>query len=146
MKHVKMATKFIPCFARGCIKQFNCFRPPPYKPVLNNILQLFTLSSKLDISTAHQTTGCRVFSTIAAKEFKVSTFICKREISGLSSPLMMSLYVIETRLPFSINLQAGKHFTSMNLRSGSFLKPFNKLAVRVLSGIKHSAIDSCLYT
>ena len=27
-------------------------------------------------------------------------------------------------------------YTSMNLRNGSFLKPFNKLAVRVLSGIK----------
>ena len=28
-----------------------------------------------------------------------------------------------------------KMFMSMNLRNGSFLKPFNKLVVRVLSGI-----------
>ena len=33
----------------------------------------------------------------------------------------------------------------MNLQNGSFLKPYNKLAVRVLSGIKNSAIASCFY-
>ena len=57
----------------------------------------------------------------------------------------VSLFVIKTRLPFSINFLLDftaqtrsifKMFTSMNLRNGSFLKPFNKLAVRVLSGIK----------
>ena len=64
------------------------------------------------------------------------------------------IYVIKTRLPFSINFfldftahtkSIFKILTSMNLRNGSFLKPYNKLAVRVLSGIKHSAIASCLY-
>ena len=63
--------------------------------------------------------------------------------------------VIKTRLPFSINFfldftvhkrSIFKIFTSMNLRNGSVLKPYNKLAVRVLSDIKHSAIASCLYT
>ena len=39
-----------------------------------------------------------------------------------------------------------KMFTSMNLRNRSFLKPFNELAFFVLSGVKHSAIASCLYT
>ena len=62
---------------------------------------------------------------------------------------------IKIRLPFSIYFLLDftphtrsifKIFTSMNLQNGSFLKPFNKLAVRVLSGIKHSAIASCLYT
>ena len=64
-------------------------------------------------------------------------------------------YVLETRLPFSINFLLDftahtrsifKFFTSMNLRNGSILKPFNELAVRVLSGVKHSAVASCLYT
>ena len=65
------------------------------------------------------------------------------------------LNVIETRLPFSINFfldftahtkSIFKIFTLMNLRNGSFLKPFNKLAIRVLSSIKYSAIASYLYT
>ena len=68
---------------------------------------------------------------------------------------MVSLYVITTRLPFSIysfldftahTRSIFKIFTSMNLRNDSFSNPFNKLAVRVLPGIKHSTIASCLYT
>ena len=65
----------------------------------------------------------------------------------------MSVFICDkTRLPFSIYFLLDftahtrsifKIFTSMNLRNGSFLKQFNKLAVRVLSGIKHSAIASC---
>ena len=56
---------------------------------------------------------------------------------------------LKTRLPFSkkIFLDFTAHtrsifklFTSINLRNGSFFKPYNKLAVRVLSGIEHSAI------
>ena len=52
-------------------------------------------------------------------------------------------------LPFSINFLLDftahtrsifKLFMSMYLRNGSFLKPFNKLAVRVLSGIKHNFV------
>ena len=59
----------------------------------------------------------------------------------------------KTRLPFSINFfldfmthirSIFKIFTSMNLRNYSFVKPYNKLAVRVLSGRKHSVIASCL--
>ena len=60
----------------------------------------------------------------------------------------MSVFICDkARLPFSIYFLLDftahtrsifKIFTSMNLRNGSFLKPFNKLAVRVLSGIKHS--------
>ena len=66
----------------------------------------------------------------------------------------MTLNVLKTRLPFSINFfldftaharSIFKIFTSMNLQNGSFLKPYNKLAVRVLSGIKNSAIASCFY-
>ena len=62
----------------------------------------------------------------------------------------MSLYVIKTRLPFSINFLLDftvhtrsifKIVTSMNLQNGSFLKPFKKLAVRVSSGLKYSAIE-----
>ena len=59
----------------------------------------------------------------------------------------MSVFICDkARLPFSIYFLLDftvhtrsifKMFTSMNLRNGSFLKPFNKLAVRVLSGIKH---------
>ena len=68
------------------------------------------------------------------------------------------IYVIKIkeRLPFSINFVLDftantrsifKIFTSRNLRNGSFMKPYNnKLAVRTLSGIKHSAIASCLCT
>ena len=68
----------------------------------------------------------------------------------------MSVFLCDKeRLPFSINFfldltsytkSIFKMFTSMNLRNGLFVKPYNKLAVRVLSGIKHSAIASCLYT
>ena len=57
----------------------------------------------------------------------------------------MSVFICDkARLPFSIYFLLDfmahtrsifKIFTSMNLRNGSFLKPFNKLAVRVLSGI-----------
>ena len=63
----------------------------------------------------------------------------------------VSLCVQETRLPFSINFLLNfmahtrsifKMFTSMNLRNGSFLKPFKKLAV--LSSIKH--IPDIFYT
>ena len=67
---------------------------------------------------------------------------------------LISVFICDkARLPFSIyflldftahTMSIFKSFTSMNLRNGSFLqKPFNKLAVRVLSGIKHSAISSC---
>ena len=53
------------------------------------------------------------------------------------------------RLSFSINLfldftahtrSIFNIFTLMNLQNGSFLKQYNKLPVRVLSRIKHSAI------
>ena len=57
----------------------------------------------------------------------------------------MSVFTCDKgRRPFSIHFLLDftaharsifKMFTSMNLRKGSFLKPFNKLAVRVLSGI-----------
>ena len=56
------------------------------------------------------------------------------------------------RLLFSINFfldftastkSIFKIFMSMNLRNRLFLKTYNKIAVRVLSGIKHSAIASC---
>ena len=58
--------------------------------------------------------------------------------------------MIKTRLPFSINFLLDftvhtrsifKIVTSMNLQNGSFLKPFKKLAVRVSSGLKYSAIE-----
>ena len=65
----------------------------------------------------------------------------------------MSVFICDkARLPFSIYFllyftahtrSIIKIFTSMNLRNGSFLKPFNKLAIRVLSSIKHLAIASC---
>ena len=65
----------------------------------------------------------------------------------------MSAFICDkARLPFSIYFLLDftartrsilKIFTSINLRNGSFLKLFNKLAVRALSGIKHSAIASC---
>ena len=62
----------------------------------------------------------------------------------------MSVFICDKeRLPFSFTGHTRsifKMFTSMNLRIGSFLKPYNKLAVRVLSGLKHSAIASCFYT
>ena len=62
----------------------------------------------------------------------------------------MQVFILcdKARLPFSIYFLLDftahtrsifKIFTSMNLRNGKF----NKLAVRVLSGIKHSAIASC---
>ena len=57
----------------------------------------------------------------------------------------MSVFIYDkARLPFSIYflLEITAHtrsifkiFTWMKLRNGSFFKPFNKLAVRVLSGI-----------
>ena len=49
----------------------------------------------------------------------------------------MSVFICDKqRLQFSIIF---KIFTSMNSRNGSFLKPYNKLAFRILSCIKHSA-------
>ena len=63
-----------------------------------------------------------------------------------------TLNMINTRLAFSIHFfldftthtrSIFKMFTSMNLRNGSFLKRLNKLAVCVLSGIKHSTIALC---
>ena len=59
---------------------------------------------------------------------------------------MSVLICDKERLAFSINFfldvtdrtrSIFKNLTSMNLRNGSFLKPYNKLAVRVLLGIKH---------
>ena len=60
---------------------------------------------------------------------------------------MSVLICDKERRPFSINFflhftahtrSIFKLFKSMSLRNGSFLKPYNKLAVCVLSGIKHS--------
>ena len=56
-----------------------------------------------------------------------------------------TLAVFDTFLPgfygsHKVNLQ------NVYVSELSFLKPYTKLAVRVLSGIKHSAIASCLYT
>ena len=60
---------------------------------------------------------------------------------------------LKVRLPFSINLlldftaRTSSILLFFNWRKNLFLKPFNKLTVRVLSSsIKHSAIASCLYT
>ena len=65
----------------------------------------------------------------------MSVFICDK------ARLLFSIYFL---LDFTAHTRSiFKIFMSMNLRNGSFLKPFNKLAVRVLSGIKHSAITSC---
>ena len=49
-----------------------------------------------------------------------------------------TLAVFDKFLPGFYTRSIFKIFTSMNLRNGLFLKPFNKLAVPVLSGIKHS--------
>ena len=65
----------------------------------------------------------------------MSVFICDKAHLPFSIYLLLD-FTAHTRSIF-------KMFTSMNLRNGSFLKPFNKLAVRVLSGLKHSAIASC---
>ena len=65
----------------------------------------------------------------------------------------MSVFICDkARLPFFDIFLAGFYGShKVNLQNiyvneYMFLKPFNKLAVRVLSGIKHSAIASCLYT
>ena len=66
----------------------------------------------------------------------MSVFICDKDTLAVFDIFLAGFY----------GSHKVKLFTSMNLRNGSFLKPFNKLAVRVLSGIKHLAIVSCLYT
>ena len=58
-----------------------------------------------------------------------SVFICDKARLPFSIYFLLD-FRVHTRSIFKI-------FSSMNLRNGSFLKPFNKLAVRVLSGIKH---------
>ena len=58
-----------------------------------------------------------------------SVFICDKARLPFSIYFLLD-FTVHTRSIFKI-------FSSMNLRNGSFLKPFNKLAVRVLSGIKH---------
>ena len=72
---------------------------------------------------------------INQKKYMFDVFICDK------ARLPFSIYFL---LDFTAHTRSiFKFFTSMNLRNGSFLKSFNKLAVRVLSGIKHSAIASC---
>ena len=64
---------------------------------------------------------------------------CARDTFAVFDKFLPGQFYGYTRSIFKI-------FTSMNLRNGSFLKSFNKLAVRVLLGITHSAIALCLYT
>ena len=59
----------------------------------------------------------------------MSVFICDKARLPVSICFLLD-FTAHTRSIFNI-------FTSMNLRNGSFLKPYNKLAVRVLSGIKY---------
>ena len=68
----------------------------------------------------------------------------------------MSVFICDKeRLPFSIHSfldftahtrSIFKMFRSMSLRNGSLLKPYNKLAFRVLSGIKHALGYRLVYT
>ena len=69
----------------------------------------------------------------------MSVFICDKDALAVFDKFLPGFYDSH-----KVNLQ--NFYRSMNLRNGSFLKPFNKFAVRVLSGIKHSAIALCLCT
>ena len=60
----------------------------------------------------------------------MSVFICDKERLPFSIHSFLD-FTAHTRSIFKI-------FRSMNLRNGSFLMPYNKLAFRVLSGIKHA--------
>ena len=110
-----------------------------------NLLIVRTGKYTMSITVVPNTTYMQT-EYIRGMLFKNSLIIHKDKTKEIDVQ-RVSLYVLETRLPFSINFLLDftahtrsifKIFTSMNLRNGSFLKPFNKLAVRVLSGIKHS--------
>ena len=69
----------------------------------------------------------------------MSVFICDKDTFAVFDKFLPGFYDSH-----KVNLQ--NFYRSMNLRNGSFLKTYNKLAVRVLSVIKHLAIASCLNT
>ena len=52
-----------------------------------------------------------------------------------SVAIIQVIYAVARKLKGSHKVNLFKIFTSMDLQNGSFLKPFNKLTVRVLSDI-----------
>ena len=101
---------------------------------------LFVTVYDLNIFVLKLPSKCRKWCFRASK---IKNFLQKMSVFIIcdKAPLPFSIYFL---LDFTAHTRSiFKIFTSMNLRNGLFLKPFNKLAVRVLSGIKHSAITSC---
>ena len=59
---VKMEAKCFPCYARGCTKQFDCFKPLYISRYSDGDVY------NVEIRNREHITGCRVFSTTAEEE------------------------------------------------------------------------------